>query len=97
MKKNGVSKRKTEKIFGEASNLQQFINKYETQFKSLAPREVEALTLIAQGFENVVIAEKMAIKSKTLHNYQGSIRRKLGVKNEIDYIKYALAFGLIPF
>lgn len=97
MKKNGASKRKIEQLFGKVSNLQLFISKYEKQFESLTVPEVETLTLMAQGVERSVIADKMAINSKTLHGYQSSIRRKLGIKNETDHIKYALAFGLISF
>ena len=97
MKKNGVSKRETERLFGEASNLQQFINKYEGPFKTLTAREIEVLTLIARGLDNIAIAGDLGVRRKTVQNYRSSIRKKLSIKSETDYIKYALAFGLILF
>ena len=97
MGKNGTSKKETEQLFGKASNLQEFIIKHEKQFKSLTGREMEALTLMAQGLEHTVIAEKLKVKSKTLQNYRNSIQKKLGIQNETGYIKFALAFGLISF
>lgn len=97
MKKNGISKRETEQLFGEASNLQRFINKYGKSFKTLTAREVEVLTLIAGELNNAAIAGELGIDRKTVQNYRSSMRRKLAIKNETDYIKFALAFGLISF
>lgn len=66
-------------------------------FSSLTPREVEMLTLLAQGHNNPEIASLLDISRRTVENHRKSINRKLRIRHFRDIIKYALAFGLVPF
>ncbi len=84
-------------LFGKVSNLQRFINKFSEKYETLSDREVEILALVAGGLKNLKIAEQLDISQATVQNHRSSIRKKLGIDNQADYIKYALAFGLIPF
>lgn len=84
-------------LFDKISSLQQFINKYGEQFDTLTDREVEILALIANGFKNPEIAKKLDIPRSRVQNHRAGIRKKLAIRNQTDYIKYALAFGLISF
>ncbi|MDR8390919.1 LuxR C-terminal-related transcriptional regulator [Aliifodinibius sp. S!AR15-10] len=84
-------------LFGKVSNLQQFIDKYQPRFDMLTPREVEVLTLIGMGLKTGAIARKLELSQATIQNHRSSIRKKLAIESQADYIKYSLAFGLIPF
>lgn len=88
---------RAKELFGKVSNLQRFINKFGERYETLTDREVEILTLVANGFKNPEIAEQLNISRPTVQNHRSSIRKKLDIKNQADYIKYALAFGLVSF
>lgn len=66
-------------------------------FNKLTPREIEILTLLSEGNNNPEIATLLDISRRTVENHRKSINRKLRIKHFRDIIKYALAFGLIPF
>lgn len=66
-------------------------------YKKLTPREIEILTLLAEGNNNPEIASLLDISRRTVENHRKSINRKLRIRHFRDIIKYALAFGLIPF
>lgn len=89
--------KKYETLLGKKSNLQKFINKYEGEFSTLTDREVEILTLIAKGINKPAIAEQLNISRLAVQKRRSSIQSKLEIENQADYIKYALAFGLISF
>lgn len=97
MRKNGAIKGKAVDVFRDGSSLERFLKKYARQFRSLTPRERDVLRLMAMGASAGSIARQLSINVKTARNYQSCIRKKLNLNNETDYIKYALAFGLIPF
>lgn len=67
------------------------------QFNKLTPREIEILTLLAEGNNNPEIAALLDISRRTVENHRKSINRKLQIRHQRDIIKYALAFGLVPF
>jgi DNA-binding CsgD family transcriptional regulator len=48
-------------------------------FSTLTRREHEILGLVAQGLDNVAIAERVFLSEKTVRNYVSSILEKLGV------------------
>lgn len=83
--------------FGKPSDLQKFIIKYEEKFNTLTDREVEILTLIAKGINKPAIAQQLDISRLEVQNYRLRIQSKLGIENNSDYLKYALAFSLISF
>lgn len=89
--------KRTEEYFGKVSNLQLFIEKYEKQFELLTGREEEILTLVVNGFKNAAIGKHLDISQEAVQTYRHTIQAKLSIKNEAGYIKFALAFGLIPF
>jgi DNA-binding NarL/FixJ family response regulator len=61
----------------------------------LTPRELEVLTLIAEGMTNAEIADQLVISVKTVDRHRENIMRKLNLHNRIDLVKYALKMGLI--
>jgi len=60
---------------------------------SLAPREREALSLIAQGFTQAQAARRMGISPTTIDTYIKRIRSKLGPGNKADLTRRAIELG----
>lgn len=77
------------------SKLHHFKEQNATLFDTLTEREVELLVLIAEGMDNPGIAKKLNITRATVQNHRSHLRSKLGIKNQTDYIKYAVAYDLI--
>jgi len=63
-------------------------------FPELTARERELLVLIAQGFNNAEIAERLAISSKTVRNHISNIFSKLQVTDRAQAIVRARDAGL---
>lgn len=61
----------------------------------LTPRELEVLTLIAEGMTNPEIADQLVISVKTVDRHRENIMRKLNLHSRIDLVKYAIKMGLI--
>lgn len=61
----------------------------------LTPRELEVLTLMADGCANKVIAEKLGIGVQTVKFHVASIIGKMGAVNRTDAVQRALRRGLI--
>jgi DNA-binding NarL/FixJ family response regulator len=63
----------------------------------LTPREREVLELIARGFNNRQVAERLYISIKTVETHRGNMMRKLEVRDRAGLIKFAIDSGLITF
>ena len=61
----------------------------------LTPRELEVLTLIAEGMTNAEIAARLVISVKTVDRHRENIMHKLNMHSRIDLVKYSLRMGLI--
>jgi NarL family two-component system response regulator LiaR len=62
---------------------------------SLSEREFEVLNLIAQGFSNADIAQKLYLTEGTVRNYTSDIFRKLGVSDRTQAAILAIRYGLV--
>lgn len=62
---------------------------------SLSPREKEIFSLLAEGYSNKEIAEKLVISPSTVHSHRGNLMDKLGLTNRRELIQYARRYGLI--
>ena len=56
----------------------------------LSLREIEVITLIAEGFTNVEISEKLFLSRHTVNTHRKNIMAKLGVKNTAGIVMYAV-------
>lgn len=63
----------------------------------LSDREKEVLTLIAKGFSNKEIAEKLIISVKTVENHKARIMAKLKIKTRPELVEYAFKKGLLGY
>ena len=62
---------------------------------SLSPREVDALTLLAQGHSRAQASGTLSISEHTLRVYVESARHKLGAANTTHAVARAMARGLL--
>lgn len=81
----------------QISDLHQFRKKEQDRFKELTDREIEVLMLVAEGKKSPAIARQLNISRSTVQNHRARVRHKLNIRNQTEYIKYALAYDLISF
>jgi len=60
----------------------------------LTQREVDVLTLLAQGLRNAEIAERLFVSERTVHHHVSSILRKLGVQSRGQAAAHAQRLGI---
>lgn len=58
-------------------------------------REIEILTLMAEGYTNYEISEKLFTSKRTVENYRQNLLNKTGARNTAALIKFALQYGII--
>ena len=61
----------------------------------LSKREVEVLLLIAEGYTNAEIADKLFTSKRTIETHRQNILEKTGAKNTANLIKYAIGHKII--
>ena len=61
----------------------------------LTTREIEVLTLIAEGRTSREIAEALVISVKTVERHRENIMNKLYLHSRVELVKYAMKRGLI--
>ncbi|MFZ4827264.1 MAG: LuxR C-terminal-related transcriptional regulator [Phototrophicaceae bacterium] len=64
-------------------------------YHDLTEREREILQLVAEGYTNAAIAEKLTISPRTAETHRANMMRKLDLKNPSEVIRYALKRGII--
>jgi DNA-binding NarL/FixJ family response regulator len=65
-------------------------NSRERERSPLSQREREIVALVAQGFKNKEMAEKMFISEQTVKNHLHNIFDKLGVSDRLELALYAI-------
>lgn len=61
----------------------------------LTPRELEVLSLVAQGLSDAQVAERLVLSRRTVHGHLRSIYSKFGVNSRTAATRYALDHNLI--
>jgi DNA-binding NarL/FixJ family response regulator len=61
----------------------------------LTERELEIIALIAEGYTNVEIAEKLFLSAHTINTHRKNIMNKLGVNNTAGIVMYAVKAQLV--
>ncbi|HEY3378488.1 MAG TPA: response regulator transcription factor [Armatimonadota bacterium] len=62
----------------------------------LSTREIEVITFLAQGMRNLEIAEQLFISERTVKVHMANIFDKLGVRDRVEAVRYALNNGMVP-
>ena len=61
----------------------------------LSEREIEVLRMIALGFTNAEIAERLYLSIRTVESHRSHIQQKLRRSSRADLVRYALDHGLV--
>jgi DNA-binding NarL/FixJ family response regulator len=79
---------------GQESGGGQVAGKGGRERNPLSSREREIVALVAQGYKNKEMAEKMFISEQTVKNHLHNIFDKLGVSDRLELALYAIHKGL---
>jgi DNA-binding NarL/FixJ family response regulator len=63
--------------------------------RTLTPREIEIVRMIAQGLRNRIIAERLSISEGTVKIHLHNIYEKLGVDGRLGLVLFAQSNGLV--
>lgn len=63
--------------------------------RTLTKREIEIVRLVADGYKNREVAEKLGISVKTVETHRANIMNKLALRNLAELIRYAIQKGLV--
>lgn len=83
------------KIIEKLSNIPQENNKELKVAIDLSRREIEILLLIAEGFTNNEIAEKLFTSRRTVEGHRQNLLEKTGARNTATLIRFAVRNGII--
>jgi DNA-binding NarL/FixJ family response regulator len=61
----------------------------------LTPREEEVVKLIAEAHTNSQIAEILHLSEKTVESHRANVLRKLGMRDRVELVRYAIRRGLV--
>lgn len=61
----------------------------------LTPREIECISLIAQGFSDLKAGAVLGISGSTMHEHAERAKRKLDARNRAELVAIAVAFGIV--
>jgi DNA-binding NarL/FixJ family response regulator len=65
------------------------------QADDLTPREQEVVKLVAEAHTNREIAEILHLSEKTVESHRANAMRKLGMRDRVELVRYAVRRGLI--
>ena len=61
----------------------------------LTPREQEIVKLIAEAHTNREIAEILHLSEKTVESHRANVLQKLGMRDRVELVRYAIRHGLV--
>src|SRR5579859_1648776 len=62
----------------------------------MSPRELEVLTLVADGRTNQEIADRLVNSVKTIQAHRANVMEKLGLYDITQLVRFAIRHDLIP-
>jgi DNA-binding NarL/FixJ family response regulator len=65
-------------------------------YQTLTSREREVLHLVAEGYTNTEIADRLVISHRTVETHRSNLMRKLKLRTSADLVRYALQRGILP-
>jgi len=61
----------------------------------LTPRELDVVKLIAEAYTNKQIAEALHVSEKTVETHRSNVFGKLGMRDRVELVRYAIRRGLV--
>ncbi len=71
------------------------ISDTQKRFQLLSEREAEVFELVALGYRNSEIADKLALSVKTVETYKSRLMDKLGLQTRTALVRFALELGML--
>lgn len=62
---------------------------------TLTHREIEILRMVARGYTNNQIAQKLSISARTVEGHRANLMGKLGLHSRVELVEYAEQHGLM--
>jgi two-component system, NarL family, response regulator NreC len=66
-----------------------------TRLQKLSQREREVLELVAHGYTNREVADRLTVSIKSVETYRARVLEKLGLKTRAELTRFALDMGLV--
>ncbi len=63
--------------------------------EDLTPRELEVVKLIGEAHTNRQIADALKLSEKTIESHRGNVLAKLGMRDRVELVRYAIRRGLV--
>jgi two-component system response regulator NreC len=63
--------------------------------KILSDRELQVLSLVAQGYTSAEIAKQIFVGVKTVETYRSRSTEKLGLRTRSEVVRFAVQMGLL--
>jgi DNA-binding NarL/FixJ family response regulator len=80
----------------DASAMQEWIERGDDEpHDPLTPRELAVVKLIAEAYTNRQIAEILTVSEKTVESHRANVLGKLGMRDRVELVRYAIRRGLI--
>jgi DNA-binding NarL/FixJ family response regulator len=76
--------------------LQQVSENIHDAYDLLTNREREVFHLLAEGYNNPEIAQRLTISPRTAEMHRGNVMRKLGVRSVAQLVYQAVRRGILP-
>jgi DNA-binding NarL/FixJ family response regulator len=61
----------------------------------LTPRELEVVKLVAEAYTNKQIADTLGLAEKTVESHRANVLSKLGMRDRVELVRYAIRRGLV--
>jgi len=85
----------TRRLIGEFARLRPTRAPASSPLAELTPREVEVLTLVAEGLSNTEIAERLVVGDQTVKTHVSRVLAKLGLRDRTQAVITAYESGLV--
>ncbi|RRN57220.1 response regulator [Pseudoxanthomonas sp. SGNA-20] len=71
------------------------VERVESPFDTLSPRELEVAMLLVQGLRQEMIARRLKLSAKTVNTHKSRLFEKVGVQDSIALARLAARYGLM--
>lgn len=79
----------------QQSLIRDLLERGEPDNSELTPREEEIVKLVAEANTTREIAAMLHLSEKTVENHRGNAMKKLGMRDRVELVRYAIRRGLI--
>jgi two-component system response regulator NreC len=78
------------------ASVQKIMDTPSDAYETLTAREREILQMTAEGRTSQEIGDKLIISPRTVEVHRRNLMNKLGIKNQVELIRFAIKRGILP-